>query len=287
MEELLPALHGEEFSVLEADILENGCYTPITVNEDMVVIDGHNRYRICEKHGIPFRMQVFHFDDLLEAKQWALDTQKGRRNLDKWELGKIALKLKPELEAKAKENMTAGGGDHQSEQVKSGLMNSPNPVLPVNTRKEMANAVGIGEQTMGRIAQIDAHAPDVIKEALGKKELSINRGYHITKEIQQLPEDQREQAAKEAIRRLDAAVDQRTRIANVFCKAYERAVLLTPTSENVRIWTECTRMTPAELEDPSTIPMNWQRPFAKSAISSKMKYCPRIGTSKAQHMRRK
>ena len=53
----------------------------------MIVIDGHNRFRICEKHGLPFKMLVFSFTDLLEAKQWALDTQKGRRNLDKWELG--------------------------------------------------------------------------------------------------------------------------------------------------------------------------------------------------------
>ena len=58
-------------------------------------------------------MAVFAFEDLLEAKQWALDTQKGRRNLDKWELGKIALKLKPEIEAKAKANMSAGGGDQK------------------------------------------------------------------------------------------------------------------------------------------------------------------------------
>ena len=49
-------------------------------------------------------MAVFSFEDLLEAKQWALDTQKGRRNLEKWELGKIALKLKPEIEAKARAN---------------------------------------------------------------------------------------------------------------------------------------------------------------------------------------
>ena len=52
---------------------------------------------------------VFSFTDLFEAKQWALDTQKGRRNLDKWELGKIALKLKPEIEARTWANRTAGG----------------------------------------------------------------------------------------------------------------------------------------------------------------------------------
>ena len=53
----------------------------------------------------------------------------------------------------------------------------------------------------------------------------------------------------EAIQKLDAEVDRRIRTANIFCKAYERAILLTPTPENVRFWVEGTRMTPAELED--------------------------------------
>ena len=86
-------------------------------------------------------MLVFSFANLLEAKQWALDTQKGRRNLDKWELGKIALKLKTEIEARARFNMSAGGGDRKSDVAKSGLVNSPNPISAVDTRKEMAQAV--------------------------------------------------------------------------------------------------------------------------------------------------
>ena len=97
MAELLPPLSAEQLDALEADLIKNGCYAPIIVNEDMVISDGHNRQALCGKN------------DLLEAKQWALDTQKGRRNLEKWELGKIALKLKPEIEAKAKANMAAGG----------------------------------------------------------------------------------------------------------------------------------------------------------------------------------
>ena len=92
---LLPPLSGEQLAALEADLLQNGCYSPVIVNEELVIVDGHNRQSLCEKHGIPYNMAVFAFDDLLEAKQWALDTQKGRRNLDKWELGKIALRLKP------------------------------------------------------------------------------------------------------------------------------------------------------------------------------------------------
>ena len=258
MEQLLPPLSGEQFSALKGDILENGCYAPIIVNKDMVIVDGHNRFRVCEKHGLPFRMLVFSFADLLEAKQWALDTQKGRRNLDKWELGKIALKLKPEIEARAKENMSLGGQAFRpSESAEEGLATLPN--LPsVDTRKELANAVGLGECTMGKVMQIDGHAPAVIREALDNGELSINQGYNLTRQIQEMPEELREKAAaravelmmaKEEIRWVDAKAEHRGKIAGLFCKAFERAVLLTPTEENVRLWVEGTRMRPDEIED--------------------------------------
>ena len=258
MAELLPPLTGEQLAALEADILKNGCYSPVIVNEDMVVIDGHNRQRLCEQHGLPYQMAVFSFEDMLEAKQWALDTQKGRRNLDKWELGKIALRLKPDIEARARKNMSAGGGDQKSEDAKSGCANSQNPISPVNTTKELADAVGIGHQTMSRVMQIDEHAPAAVKEALDSGDLSINQGYNITQQVRELPEEQRDEAAalavelekaKKEIRQCDAEADRRGRIADLFCKAFEKAVLLTPTEENVRIWAECTRMTREEIED--------------------------------------
>ena len=254
--ELLPPLSGEQLAALEKDILQNGCYAPIIVNEDLVVVDGHNRQQICTRHDLPYKMAVFAFDDLLEAKQWALDTQKGRRNLDKWELGKIALKLRPEIEARAKANQQAYHGN----QYESG----PSATLPevhsapVDTRKELAASVGLGERTMGKVMQIDEHAPAAVKEALDKKELSINQGYQITRQIQDLPEDEQGQAAlelvelekaKKEIREKDAEIDRQSKIAGVFCKAYEKAVLLTPTEENVRIWVKCTRMTREEMED--------------------------------------
>ena len=196
---LLPPLSGEQLAALEADLLQNGCYSPVIVNEELVIVDGHNRQSLCEKHGIPYNMAVFAFDDLLEAKQWALDTQKGRRNLDKWELGKIALKLKPDIEARARGNRSAGGGEHKSESARSGSATLPNPISTVDTRKELADSVGLGERTMGKVMQIDEHAPAAVKEALDKKELSIHQGYQITKQVENLPEGQREQAALEAV----------------------------------------------------------------------------------------
>ena len=257
MADLLPPLTGEQIAALESDLLKNGCYSPLIVNENMVIIDGHNRQRLCEQHGMPYQMAVFSFEDLLEAKQWALDTQKGRRNLDKWELGKIALKLKPEVEARAKANQSAAGGDKYDTE-KPLLTTLSEAVSPVNTRKELADAVGIGEVTMGKVMQIDENAPAAVKEALDKKELSINQGYNLTRQLQEVPEEQREEAAamavelekaKKEIREKDAEIDRQSKIAGIFCKAYEKAALLTPTEENVLIWARCTRMTREEMED--------------------------------------
>lgn len=281
--ELLPPLTGEQLAALEKDILQNGCYAPIIVNEDLVIVDGHNRQQICTRHDLPYKMTVFAFDDLLEAKQWALDTQKGRRNLDKWELGKIALKLRPEIEARAKENMSLGGQAYKPrEEGLTTLSNLP----PVNTRRDLADSVGIGEVTMGKIMQIDEHAPAAVKEALDKKELSVNQGYQITRQVQDLPEDEQGQAAlelvelekaKKEIQEKDAEIDRQSKIAGVFCKAYEKAVLLTPTEENVRIWVKCTRMTREEMED--TIQESRELADVFTAIASLMeRLLPERGT---------
>ena len=281
MAELLPPLSAEQLDALEADLIKNGCYSPIIVNEDMVIIDGHNRQTLCEKHGLPYTMTVFSFEDLLEAKQWALDTQKGRRNLEKWELGKIALKLKPEIEAKARANQSAAGGDKFSDKPLSATL--PEAVSSVDTRKELAEAVGLGERTMGKVMQIDENAPDAIKEALDKKELSINKGYDLTRQLQDVPEDQREQAAaelleyekaKKELRQQESEIDRRGSIANAFCKAYEKAALLTATEENVRCWTEGTRMTLEELRDTVEESREIARVFAAIADIIERKILP-------------
>lgn len=251
--DLLPPLSQEQQEALEKDILQNGCYAPLIVDQELRIVDGHNRYTICKEHEIPYTMLVFEFESPLEAKQWALDTQKGRRNLDNWELGKIALKLKPELEARAKVNLSlAGQSCHPTEPS----VNSQKVIAPVNTVREMANSVGLGQQTMHRIAQIDKNAPPSIKEALDNKKLSVNQGYNLTRQLQQVPENQREDAAQDALKKLrkavqekDAEIDRRTKIAKRFCTVYEKVNLLEVNEDNIRIWVDCTRMKPDEIAD--------------------------------------
>lgn len=43
---LLPPLSEEQRCALERDLLQNGCYTPLIVDEDLVLVDGHHRQAI-------------------------------------------------------------------------------------------------------------------------------------------------------------------------------------------------------------------------------------------------
>ena len=55
LRDLLPPLTDEEYKQLKKNIVENGFDKnfPIMVWHDFIV-DGHNRYEICEKHEIDF-----------------------------------------------------------------------------------------------------------------------------------------------------------------------------------------------------------------------------------------
>lgn len=85
LEALIPPLSGEEFGQLEKNILEEGCREALLYWErekgEYVLVDGHNRYRICQKHQLDFKVHSVSFSDLKEAKDYMIENQLGRRNL--------------------------------------------------------------------------------------------------------------------------------------------------------------------------------------------------------------
>ena len=105
------------------------------------------------------------------------------------------------------------------------------------------------------VAQLDENAPQALKDALNNKEMSVNAAWKILEAVQQAPPEEKDTIAAEMlaavreIKRVDTEADKRGKIAGLFCKAYEKAVLLTPTLEYVRCWVEGTRMRPDEIED--------------------------------------
>ncbi|MEQ8339193.1 MAG: ParB N-terminal domain-containing protein [Cyclobacteriaceae bacterium] len=77
-------LSTEEFHYLEQSLLKNGCKDPLTLwqSEDgFILIDGHHRLQICQKHNIEFTTEVLQFTTMEEVQIWMVNHQIGRRNL--------------------------------------------------------------------------------------------------------------------------------------------------------------------------------------------------------------
>ncbi|MEL7001988.1 MAG: hypothetical protein AAFN93_04540 [Bacteroidota bacterium] len=85
LEDLIIPLSKEEFSQLESNILKEGCRESVIAwenGDELILIDGHNRYKICTKHNLPFNVSKLDFKSLDEVKIWMLNNQLGRRNLN-------------------------------------------------------------------------------------------------------------------------------------------------------------------------------------------------------------
>ncbi len=85
---LIPALTTEEREQLEANIVEHGgARDPLVAwqqsDSSDILLDGHNRYEICERLGLAYEVEHLEFDTRDEAADWIDRNQLGRRNLSK------------------------------------------------------------------------------------------------------------------------------------------------------------------------------------------------------------
>ena len=82
MQGTIPPLQEEELKQLEENILTDGAVINPLIVWDGVIVDGHNRYRILQKHPeIQFTTYEKKFPDRYAAIAWISKNQLGRRNL--------------------------------------------------------------------------------------------------------------------------------------------------------------------------------------------------------------
>lgn len=77
---LIRPLRKQEYRQLESNILDDGCREAI-ITWNGIIVDGHNRYEICHKHQIPFRVQEMNFESREDVIAWICANQLGRRNI--------------------------------------------------------------------------------------------------------------------------------------------------------------------------------------------------------------
>jgi len=145
---LLPPLNATDFEQLEASLLNEGCRDRLIVwKEEKILVDGHHRYAICKKHGLPFNIIKKSFADRETAIEWMVNHQKSRRNMHKFQWAEVILKLKPTVAARAKANQRAGGGAVRTKSYQ-----------PVKTIEKLAKMARMGSSTLRQVAFILKHA---------------------------------------------------------------------------------------------------------------------------------
>lgn len=84
LESVCLPLVQDEFDLLEKQILRDGCQDTLKVwdrDGECILLDGHNRLKICETHNLPYDTSTIEIDSIDEAIVWIVDNQKGRRNI--------------------------------------------------------------------------------------------------------------------------------------------------------------------------------------------------------------
>ena len=104
---LLTPLTEDEYKKLEESILAEGLREPILIWNG-IIVDGHNRYEICKKHGISPKFKEISFSSEENAMLWILNNQLGRRNLTPYQKAKFALEKGKILEKMAKKRQALG-----------------------------------------------------------------------------------------------------------------------------------------------------------------------------------
>lgn len=77
---LIPPLSSEEKQQLEANIAADGCRDPLVVWGE-ILVDGHNRFEICTRLGLPFKTVQKEFESRDDVADWMDSNALGRRNL--------------------------------------------------------------------------------------------------------------------------------------------------------------------------------------------------------------
>lgn len=90
---LIPPLTDDEYQRLEKSILAEGVRECIITWDD-TIIDGHNRYRICQKYNINCPNKERKFESRDAAKLWIISSQLSRRNLPLAAIGDLKLEEK-------------------------------------------------------------------------------------------------------------------------------------------------------------------------------------------------
>lgn len=177
LENVMPPLQEMELSLLTKSLMEEGCRDPLVVwKETGALVDGHNRYRICQENGIPFEYVEMSFDSETQAKMWIIRNQLARRNVPDFVRCELVLPLEEELKAEAKKRQ---GQRNDLQNIPPNLAGSCGNG---DSRDSLARMAGVSHGNLSKAKKIIAEADEETKEKLRAGDLSIHGAYTALKD---------------------------------------------------------------------------------------------------------
>ncbi|RYY67769.1 MAG: plasmid replication/partition related protein [Comamonadaceae bacterium] len=167
-------LTPEEYEALEQSLLAEGCRDALVLWNDLLV-DGHNRYAICSKHGLPFRtVQSTRFQSMEDVHLWMIDQHLGRRSLSDFQRGVLALR-KREIGAQRRARAdAAASADAASTATTSDAEAAPAAASAAETREALARAARLSSSQVAQIDKIQKQAAPEVVAAVKAGDISIS-----------------------------------------------------------------------------------------------------------------
>lgn len=182
-------LTADEHESLERSILAEGCRDALVVWGELL-IDGHNRYGICQKHGLPFNtIQATQFKTMDDVHLWMIDQHLGRRSVSDFQRGVLALRKREIIaerraaaaaavnaaKAEAGESSEAPWEGETDPAVAKALANVAKvPDEALDTREALARAARLSAGQVKMIETIQEKAAPEVVAAVKAGELTLN-----------------------------------------------------------------------------------------------------------------
>jgi ParB-like chromosome segregation protein Spo0J len=90
---LVNPLSNTEYETLKSSISNKGLHLPIIINQNSVILDGHNRLKICQELGIEPQFEVKEFYDQSQEKEFVIEINLKRRHLNSFQIAELEYKM--------------------------------------------------------------------------------------------------------------------------------------------------------------------------------------------------
>lgn len=188
-------LTTDEYEALERSLLAEGCRDALVLWGD-VLVDGHNRYGICQKHDIPFNtIQNTRFQSMEDVHLWMIEQHLGRRSVSDYQRGVLALRKRDIVAARQQAQRIAA---LETAPVKDAPIEDTEDRPPWDdapsqvSRAELAREAKLSSNQVAMIERIHAQATPELVEALKSGAISMSAAAAVAS----LPEDEQRSAAQ-------------------------------------------------------------------------------------------